>query len=340
MVVGSGATGLVGLVPSYSSIGIWAPLMLVVLRFVQGISAGGEMPGAATFVGEYVHADRRAYQTSFLASAVTFAQLTALVVAAVLTASMPADDLHSWGWRIPFLLALPIGVIGLYIRSRLEETPVFNQIAVDGEKSRSPLRQVLGSANGWRAIGRAIMFNLPGTVPGFLLLTFMPTFLTKTANVSSVQALMAIAVAACVVLVMQPLGGRLCDRIGRRQMLFLVALTEILTAYPAFILVHQGGLVLPTLGLVLIGAPFGLATGSQLAPMLESFPSRLRFTGFAAALGLSTAVISGPSPYVCTWLISVTGSTYAPAWLLMGIALPALVGAFLLRETSFLHETS
>jgi MHS family proline/betaine transporter-like MFS transporter len=250
-----------------------------------------------------------------------------------MTTAVSVEDLNAWGWRIPFLLALPLGAIGLYIRSRLEETPVFNEIAEVGEKSSSPLRQILGSRSGWQSIGRAILFSLPCQVPGYLLMTFMPTFLAKNAMLSSNQALTAIAIAVCAVLAVQPLAGRLSDRIGRRRTLFIVALAQFVTAYPAFMLIHQGGFAIPTLGLILIGVPYGLGIGTQLAPIMESFPTAVRYTGFAVALSLVVALGAGPTPFVSTWLVSVTGSSYAPTWLIMGFALPSLLAAFFLRET-------
>jgi len=327
------ATGLVGFLPAYSEVGIWATLALVFLRFVQGISAGGEAPGAAVFIAEFSRQDRRAYQTSFLGTAVSLAQLSALTCATVLAAVLPEDELRSWGWRLPFLLAFPIGAVGLYIRSRLEETPVFTQIETVGAGSRSPLAEVLGGSQGWRAIGRAVLFGLPCTVTGFILLTFMPSYLTKNAGLSSTEALASIAVAAAVTMIMQPVGGRMSDTIGRRPMLALVASMEIVIAYPAFVLVQQGGHLLPTIGLALLGAAQGLATGSQFAPMLESFPTAQRFTGVALALGLSTAVLSGPAPYLCTWLVEVTGSLYSPAWVVIAVAVPAAIGSYFVRES-------
>lgn len=328
------ATVLTGVLPSFETAGIWAPIMLALLRFVQGISAGGEMPGAAIFIGEYSQNNRRAFQTSFLSVAVMSGQLVALLVATLLVSTLSPEAMQSWGWRIPFLIALPMGAIGLYIRNRLEETPVFDNIEHEGAKSRSPLKAVIGNAAGWKMMGRATLFNLPVQVPGFLLLTFMPSYLTKSAGLSSGAALACISIAVVVMITIQPIAGRLSDRFGRRPMLFACAAVTLMSAYPAFALVQMGGYVLPALGLVLIAIVHGLGTGTHLAPVLESFPTPIRYTGFALSMGLLVSVVAGPTPYIAQWLVSTTGNLYSPAWLMMAVVLPSAIGAFFVRETN------
>ncbi|MET3934621.1 MFS transporter [Arthrobacter sp. OAP107] len=328
------STVLTGILPSFATAGIWAPVMLALLRLVQGISAGGEFPGAALFIGEYSQNNRRAFLTSFLSIAVMSAQLVALLVATLLVSTLSAEAMQSWGWRIPFLVALPMGAIGLYIRGRLEETPVFDNIEHEGAKSRSPLKAVVSNTAGWRMMGRATLFNLPVQVPGFLLMTFMPSYLTKSAGLSSGGALVCISIAVVVMIIVQPVAGLASDRFGRRPMLFACATVTLVSAYPAFALIQMGGYVLPTLGLILIAIVHGLGTGTQVAPVLESFPTRIRYTGFALSMGLIVSVIAGPTPYIAQWLVSTTGNVYSPAWLLMAVVLPSAIGAFFVQETS------
>ncbi|OPX11769.1 MFS transporter [Mycobacterium sp. AT1] len=328
------ATALTGLLPSHATAGIWAPTMLIGLRFIQGISAGGELPGAAIFIGEYSGDRRRAYETSFLSVALTTAQLSAVLLATVLMTTLSDAAMQSWGWRVPFLLALPIGAIGLYIRTRLEETPVFEQIEQQGAKSRAPLKVLLGDAAGWKMIGRATLFNLPVQVPGFMLLTFMPSYLTRSAGFTTGASLLCITIAVVVLLAVVPLAGRLSDRYGRRPMLFTVGAVTLAGALPAFTLIQAGGYVLPTLGLVCIGVIHGLGIGTQLAPVLESFPTPIRYTGFALSLGLIVALIGGNTPYIAQWLISTTGNLYSPAFYMMAIVVPSVIGAFFVRETN------
>ncbi|WP_190814823.1 MFS transporter [Saccharopolyspora pogona] len=328
------ATAAIGLIPGYGSIGTAGPVLLVVLRFIQGISVGGEMPGAATMVAEFSPNNRRALQTSFLQWGVIIGQVGALLSVAALSVALTPGQIEEWGWRIPFLIAFPVGLIGLYIRTRIGETPEFDEVARSGVKVQHPLRALLGSAAGWKGIGRTAMFNLPASVPAYLLLTFLPTFLKSEAGLSSGEALMCVTVAVLVAMLAQPLAGYWSDRLGRRPLLLALCALELALAYPAFSLLLHGDVGLAVLGLVVIGFLHGVATGCQAAPNLESFPTRIRFTGYAVAYGLSTAILAGPTPYVATWLIDVTGNLMAPAWMIMACAVIPLVGAYFVRETA------
>jgi MHS family proline/betaine transporter-like MFS transporter len=328
------SSAAIGLLPGYAEIGVLAPILLILCRFGQGISAGGEMPGAATLVGEYSSDRKRGLQTSFLQWGVTTGQIAALLFCFALSAVIPAEDMQSWGWRIPFLIALPLGAIGLYIRSRIAESPDFEKVEQLGAKTEHPVKALLGSSRGWKMLGRATLFNLPVGVPAYLLLTFMPAFLVSTVHLTSAEALLAVTIAIVLAMVVQPIGGLLSDRFGRRPLLGILCLTQLATAFPAFILLNTGGFVPALAGLMLLGFIHGIATGCQSAPVLESFPTPIRFTGYALALGLSTALLSGPTPYVATWLIGVTGSSFAPAWLIVVCAIPALIGAFFIKETN------
>ncbi|GCE42163.1 L-Proline/Glycine betaine transporter ProP [Rhodococcus wratislaviensis] len=333
IIVMSVSTALVGLIPSYDSVGVVAPLALVILRFIQGISAGGEMPGAAVYIVEYAPKHRRAFQASFLQMGASSAMLAGLLVGAALTATLSHDALYSWGWRIPFLLALPIGAVGLYIRTKLEETPVFRAIEEAGARSQGPVMSLVSSVTGWKLMGRALLFSLPTQLTGYMILTYMPSFLKKNSGLSATEALLAISVATVVILVCQPLGGLLADKVGRRPMLFFCSAGIIIAAYPTFALLLQGGMALSILALCLLAIPFALASGNQLAASLEIFPTKVRFTGFALVLGVAVATLGGTAPYVSTWLVQQTGSLYSPAFYLMLSVLPALLIAPFLRET-------
>ncbi|MFE5838776.1 MFS transporter [Arthrobacter sp. NPDC056493] len=332
------ATAGVGVLPSYASAGIWAPILLVVLRFVQGISAGGEFPGAATFVGEHSGHERRGLQTSFLMWGVTFGQIVGLLVATLMFTVLSADDMLSWGWRLPFLLGLPLGAVGLYIRSRVSESPEFRKVEQSLVKLEHPLKAILGNAQGWRMLGKAFLFFLPFGFTGYMLATYMPAYLTTSLHLNSGQALLAVAAAVIVAMVVQPVAGHLSDRFGRRPVLFSACVIEIALAFPAFALLQSGhgsgGVLVPALGLILLGILHGAVTGQATAPALEAFPTRYRYSGFALALGIISAFFGGPTPYIATWLVSVTGSGYAPAWLLIASAVPSLIACFFMKETA------
>lgn len=332
------ATAAIGVLPGRDSIGILAPLGLVLLRFAQGISVGGELPGATIFVGEHAPPKRRAFLSSFLVWGANLGQLAGLLLAALLFATLSTGQMTSWGWRIPFLLGLPLGAIGIYIRSKVDESPEFRKAEQLVTRIEHPLKAILGTRRGWKMLGRALVFNSPAAFTGYMLTTFMPSYLTTQSHLSSAQGLLLVTVSVLVLMAAQPIAGLLSDRFGRRRILLWIGLLELAVPYPAFALLQSGhgaaAITLPMLGLVLIAVVHGAATGQQGAPTLESFPTRFRYTGYAVALGLIVALFSGPTPYLATWLISVTGNAYAPAWLVIASAVPAVIGFFFVKETA------
>ena len=173
-----GTVGM-GLLPSYAAIGVAAPILVVALRCVQGFSAGGEIMGASTFVAEYAPEGRRGFLTSFIQSATTAALLTGAAIAFLLTSIFPEDAVNSWGWRIPFLLAGPIGFIGLYIRLKLEDTPHFKAIQEGHEVIQNPVRETLSHKENYKQIVLAAWVGVVQFVAFYMLLTYMPTYLTE-----------------------------------------------------------------------------------------------------------------------------------------------------------------
>ncbi len=328
------STAAIGLLPGFDTIGIFAPILLVLLRLFQGISAGGEMPGAATLVGEYAPNSRRGLQTSFLHWGVTAGQTTALIVAALLAVAISPTQMQEWGWRVPFLLAIPLGAIALYIRAKVDESPVFAKLSQMESRDDRPLRTLLTTARGWKMIGRAALFLLPASVPPYMLVTFMPAFLRNNIGFGSWESLMTVLAGVIVTMIVVPLAGGLSDRVGRRKMLVLLCVGELVIAFPTFLLLTSQNATLAVLGVLFMGVMNGAAIGSQSAPILESFPTSIRYSGYALTLGLTTALLAGPTPYVATWMVSATGSNMAPVWLIIGCAIPSLFAVYFIRETA------
>ncbi|MBT2473651.1 MFS transporter [Microbacterium sp. ISL-103] len=328
------STAVIGLLPGYETIGVFAPILLVLMRLLQGISAGGEMPGAATLVGEYAPNDRRGLQTSFLHWGVVSGQILALLTGAALALTIPAEDMNEWGWRLPFLMAIPLGIIALIIRSKVDESPVFERLAAMNDEKVNPLRELLGTKRGWKMLGRTAFINLPASVPAYMLMTFMPAFLQNNEGFGAWQSLMAVLAGVLFTFIFIPISGTLSDRLGRRRILFGLCVLQLVLAWPAFALLTSGNAALAVFGLMLLGTMNGSAIGAQSAPLLETFPTSIRYSGYALALGLSTALIAGPTPYVATWMVSASGSDMAPMWLIIACAIPSLIGAFFIRETA------
>ncbi|WCP15590.1 Proline/betaine transporter [Sphingobium sp. AntQ-1] len=326
----SGATLAVGLIPSYAQIGWGAPAMLIALRMVQGFSTGGEYGGAATFMAEYAPDDRRGFYGSFL----EFGTLAGFSFGAVLMLgfSLLLGDavMHDWGWRIPFLVAAPMGLIGMYLRSKMEDTPVFREQAADG--SGSPALKTLVREH-WRPMmvvsGLVVALN----VVNYTLLSYMPTYLQRRIGLSSDEALLVPIIGMLFMMLFLPFAGHLSDRIGRRPMWRLSFVGLLLAVVPLYMLMATG-LVGAILGFVLLGLLYvpQLATISATFPAL--FPTPVRFAGFAIAYNMSTSIFGGTAPAISSSLIGATGDELMPAFYMM---LACLVGLVALR---FMPETA
>ncbi|WP_018658247.1 MFS transporter [Actinomadura flavalba] len=328
----SGSTFVIGILPGYSTIGWFAPLALLLVRLVQGFSTGGEYGGAATMIAEYAPTRRRGFFGSFLefGTLAGYAAGAALVLTVQLV--LGDDAMHAWGWRIPFLLALPLGIVGLFIRSRIEDTPEFRRMEERGEKARTPVRETL--TGHWRTILRLICIVILLNVGVYTLLTFMPSYLIDDLGVSEVTAqLITIGVELAMITVIVPLGA-LSDRVGRKPLLLFVAFGFLLLSWPAFRLMQTDHWLGVAAGYALIGGllvPMQAVIGATFPAM---FPTRVRYGAFAIGYNVSTSLFGGTAAVVVGSLISVTGSNDVPAFYLMLAALIALVPLLTLRETA------
>ncbi|BBB13727.1 MFS transporter [Sphingopyxis sp. FD7] len=328
----AGATFAVGLIPSYDSIGFWAPTLLVVLRMVQGFSTGGEYGGAATFMAEYAPDDRRGFYGSFL----EFGTLAGFSFGAALMLgySLYLGDaaMHEWGWRIPFLIAGPIGLIGMYVRSKMEDTPVFRAEMASAERREPPGLLTL-MRDYWRPLlvvgGLVVALN----VVNYSLLSYMPTYLQRRIGLSSEEALLVPIIGMLFMMCFLPFAGALSDRIGRRPMWRWSLIGLFLFVVPLYMLIGTGfaGAVAAFMALGLLYVP-QLATISATFPAM--FPTAVRFAGFAVAYNISTSIFGGTAPMIGSGLISLTGDPLMPAYYMM---LACLVGLAALR---FMPETA
>ncbi|MCA6108629.1 MFS transporter [Bradyrhizobium sp. CNPSo 4026] len=327
----SGATLCVGLIPSYDSTGFWAPLLLVLLRIVQGFSTGGEYGGAATFMAEYAPDDRRGFYGSFL----EFGTLAGFSLGAflMLAFSLLLGDqaMHDWGWRIPFLVAAPMGLIGMYLRARMEDTPVFraHESATEARPSLGLIALMRGH---WRPMlvvgGLVVALN----VVNYTLLSYMPTYLQRRIGLSPDEALAVPLLGMLFMMLFLPIAGRLSDRIGRRPMWRFSLIGLLLLVTPLYMLMGTG-LTGACIGFILLGLLYvpQLATISATFPAM--FPTHVRFAGFASAYNISTSVFGGTAPAINSGLISITGIELMPAYYMMVTCLVGLVALRFMPET-------
>ena len=326
-------TTLIGIAPTYDQIGIFAPLLIVVARLMQGFSAGGEMGGATAFLTEYAPARQRAYYSSWIQASIGVAVLLGAAVGTFVTSSLSPEALNSWGWRLPFLLGIVIGPVGYYIRHHLDETPAFRDSA---ERADSPLKEIVQAYP--RETLASFSMVILWTVCTYVLLFYMPTYAVKVLKVPQADGFVAGMAGGCAIMVFAPLVGLLADRIGRRVLLSGSALLILVLAWPMFTFInHVPGLSSLLVFQLVFGVLIATYTGPILAAFSELFPARVLSTGLSVAYNFAVTIFGGFASFIITWLIATTGSSMAPAIYVMIAAAISLVGTRFVREPSYLQ---
>lgn len=326
------ATFVAGLLPAYNTVGILAPILLLLVRLVQGFSAGGEYGGASTFTAEYAPDDRRGFWTSFMEFGSLAGFLLASGIVTLLTLVLSEDAMTSWGWRMPFLVAGPLGCVGLYIRLKLEDTPNFRFLERTEEVSQTPLRETL--TQHWRQVLLAMGILIYSSIGAYLLLTYMPSYFSEALDLGGASSQLIVFVAIAFVMVLIPFAGILSDRVGRKPMLIGASVGFALFTYPAFWLMSLGTWSTALAGLLIIAFCQILILGTTPSALPALFPTRVRCGGFAIGYNLAFGIFGGTAPLVATYLVSATGSNFAPAFYLIGAALVSFVPILLMPETA------
>lgn len=327
----STATALMALVPSYASIGVIAPLLILLLRCLQGLSAGGEWMGAAAYVVESAPSHRRAFYGSWQTITITLGMFTAASASLIVTATLPEADVVSWGWRIPFLLAFPLGMIGLYMRLKLEETEEFVEMKKSDRPERSPI--VAAVRENWRSILLVAALVCSPTMCTYVLLNYGPTYLTVDLDMSPTAGRTVVMVSMLVLTVMVVFFARQCDRYGRRPFILVGAAGVLVTAPIGFVLIHQQSIPAVLAGFALILVWDAMMLAPQPALFSELFPTARRYSGLAIGYNIGVILFGGLGPLMATALIAWTGSSYAPAAYISAGALISLIAAYFTRET-------
>lgn len=326
-------TALIGVLPTAASVGVLAPILLFGLRIIQGFSTGGEYGGAATFMAEYSPDRRRGFWGSFLEFG-TLAGLSAGTAVVLLFESVLGEQaMVEWGWRIPFLIALPVGLVGLYLRSRVEDTPVFRELENTGEAETRATRAFRNLiVEYWRPIlvlfGLVIALNLIN----YTLLTYIKTYLQTTIGMPGTDASTLILVGQVIMLVVIPFAGALSDRIGRKPCWWISLIGIFLLAIPMFQLMSQG-LAWAILGFTVLGLIYLLQLGTISATFPAMFPAHVRFAGMAISYNVATALFGGTAPYVNDEVVLQTGNILFPAYYMMGACVIGMIAMPFLVET-------
>ncbi|MFI0241103.1 MFS transporter [Streptomyces sp. NPDC016845] len=312
------ATALIGALPTYHQVGIVAPILLLVLRVVQGTVSGGEYVGAVAFIVEWAEPDRRAYYTSYASNSCFLGTLAGAGTAALTSWVFDGAALDSYGWRIPFLLAIPLSLVGIWLRRHIEETPEFVRATADGTQVlKSPVREALRTQ--LRPIlvycGIAIMC----AILSYTWVTFYPQYLTDTLGLPRWMGLASNAISIAVLIPMLPLAGMLSDRIGRRPMLLMGAVACIVLVPVAFWVGEAGTFGAAVASQLIYLVPEFFLTGIITVCAAELFATRTRFSASAIAYNSSFSIFMGITPFVATLLVSTFDTIYA-VWVYLAVA--------------------
>ncbi|TDD30009.1 MFS transporter [Kribbella turkmenica] len=323
ILVMASATAAIGLLPSYNQIGILAPTLLIIARLAQGFSAGGEFTGVATFVAEHVSANRRGLWVSGVSMfSLVGAGAAALTILALATAF--PDEYAAWAWRVPFLIGGLVALVGLYLRLRLDETPVFRDLKARREVKQSPLRAAFRHYPGQLLLIFCV-FAYTG-LAAHSILGYLPIYLTETVGLPRRTALIAAGVALLVGAMLGAAAGRISDSVGRKPVITVAATLGVILTIPAFLVVDVGGGLTGALaGQLLLVGPYAMLAGVMMPAIMELFPAAVRYAGSAVGYNAAYMVFGGTAPLVGAALVEWSGAHIAPAVYITAIAAIALV---------------
>jgi metabolite-proton symporter len=327
-----GATFCIGLLPTYERIGLTAPALLTALRFVQGFALGGEWSGAATLTTEHAPAGRRGWYGSWVQYGALGGILLSTSTVLVLSETLTERQFITWGWRVPFLMSGLLLVVGLFIRLRIEESPVFRDLVRTGAKARVPVLAVLRSH--WWTVLRVMGMHLTVTTLAFTSTTFVISFGVKSAGYTRNEMLGVVCVGVALTMVVAPFLGLLCDRVGRRSMYVAGTLATMCLAFPAFWLLETGEFAAGVGAVLCLIGPSTVLYTTQGAFFTELFPPELRVTGAGLGVQLATVALGGPAPMIAQSLLTSShGRPWSVSLYICCVAFASLVCALLTRDT-------
>lgn len=328
----SGATVAIGLLPTYTSIGVAAPILLFLLRCLQGFSAGGEYGGGAVYLAEFAADKSRGLTVTFIAWSGVVGFLLGSITVTLLQALLPTAAMDSYGWRIPFLIAGPLGLVGLYIRLRLGDTPQFAELNKTEQVAKSPLREAITTS--WRSIVRVVGLFIVFNVSYYVVFTFLQPYLITTLKFSKTAAFTSMTVATFVALVLILPLAALSDRVGRKPLLITASVAFIVFGYPLFLLLNAGSLTAAITAHCGLAVITSIYVSTAVSTGVEMFATAVRYSGFSIGYNVCVAAFGGTTPYIVTWLTAETKNVMAPAFYLIVAAAVSLTTIVTLRETA------
>jgi MHS family shikimate/dehydroshikimate transporter-like MFS transporter len=334
------ATVLMGLLPTYQTIGVLAPVLLVLMRLIQGFGAGAELAGAIVLVAEYAPPNRRAFYTS-LPNAATLVGIMLATLSFLGISYLPEEVLLGWAWRVPFLLSGVLFLVALYIRKHLDETPEYVAAMAHAEATKHEQQVPIGQL--FRESPKEVFFGFLSVTGhnanAYILSTFSLSYMVNTVGMSRPDGLLAVTIGSLCGIIGVPFLGALADRIGPAKVYIGGCLLIMAMAYPLFMMFDTGSLVWSTLGIAICYAlGFGATSGAQGAFLSNLFPTRYRFSGLAMSRELNGVLVAGPTPFIAAALVAADGGrpAYVAAYLMACCALSVI--AILVVRSRSIHE--
>ncbi len=330
------STVAIGLLPTYASAGIWAPIMLCILRFIQGFAFAGEYSGAVLMLLEHAPRRKRGFYTAINNIGPVFGFFGSAGLLLIVSSVLPTDEFYAWGWRIPFVASLALLVVGVFVRSKVKESPVFVEAAAKRAQAAKP--EMSPAMTLFTKFPKQLLLVAGANICHFstfyLFTVFSMSYAKRDLGMSNSLVLAVVMLAICTHLVVVPLAGALSDRIGRRRMMLIGFAVTALSAFPFWTLYSSGEFMPMLAGASLLMISYGLVYGAVASFTGEAFSTGVRFTGFAMATNVGGIVGGGTAPIIGAFLLSYFGTPYAIAWYMVFLALVSAACTYFSKETS------
>ena len=331
-------TTLIAFLPTHATVGVFAPVLLIILRLAQGVSVGGEFIGSCCYLVEAAPPGRRGFFGSWSTFGTIGGMLVGSAVATLIQDWLSTDEIHAWGWRLPFLGGLLVGVVGWQMRRGTEETPEFVRLQGAGRIEQRPALQALREmpVRVLQVAGIVLLFG----VAIYTLFVWMPTYLTHFVKPPVPHALLINTLCMVLLIATMPVAGLLADRFGYKTILGIGALVTGIVVYPLFKYIDTGTAAATAIALAVFAILNALLQGAMPVAMADLFPTRLRYSAMAIGYNITLALFGGTAPLVATWMIKTTGDLAAPAWYLIAIAAMTFIVTLTMRPHQEAHSTA
>lgn len=324
-------TTLIGVLPTYEEAGHLAPVLLTLIRLIQGVSVGGEFTGSISFVVEHAPSNRRGFYSSWTEVSLLCGILLGSVISSLVTKTLTGEQVQSFGWRIPFLLGIVIGAVGLYLRSGLDESPAFERLQKAGQLSKKPIRDAIHDH--WKKMATVVGATCGASINFYLVFVYLTTFLSTETRIPLPSAFDINTIGIVALMILTPIMGLLSDAIGRKPVLIGGCLIITVFAYPLFEALTKGSITSDLMSLAVFALAMAMIYGPFGAMIVELFPAKVRMSAVAIGYNVGFAAFGGTAPFVATYLIKTTGSKVSPSYYLVAAAIVSLIVFFKIRET-------